>query len=267
MMRTLGIDLSAQAAGTAWCIVEWDAGRARVAKLVVGADDAQLLRQIERADWTGIDCPFGWPDPMVEAVYAYARDGSWPVGTKSEALRYRATDRSVRDMTRISPLSVSSNWIAVCAWRCASLLTHQAAAAGLELDRIGLPADGGLARHGVIEVYPRAALAMWGLPHRGYKSGRKTGAKAAATRAMRTSILADIERTTAPWLILDTGARAACTESDDALDALISSLVARAAAIGSTRGPSLEERERARHEGWIHLPAPDSLASLLGPPG
>ncbi|MGA8219847.1 MAG: hypothetical protein WB771_14890, partial [Solirubrobacterales bacterium] len=46
-------------------------------------------------------------------------------------------------------------------------------------------------------------------------------------------------------------------------DALIASLVARAAGLGLTQGPdSEEERDRAAREGWIHMPT-NPLAHLL----
>ncbi len=43
-----------------------------------------------------------------------------------------------------------------------------------------------------------------------------------------------------------------CRESDDALDAVICALVARAVTLGQTREPPPESRADA--EGWIHLP-------------
>ncbi len=59
------------------------------------------------------------------------------------------------------------------------------------------------------------------------------------------------------------GAREACIESDDALDALLAALIARAAALGLTVPPGADDLELARREGWIHLPQKDSLAALL----
>jgi hypothetical protein len=49
-----------------------------------------------------------------------------------------------------------------------------------------------------------------------------------------------------------------CRHSDDAFDALICALIARAAALGLTTPPSPgTQTERASVEGWIHLPTSD----------
>ena len=50
--------------------------------------------------------------------------------------------------------------------------------------------------------------------------------------------------------------------SDDALDAVLCALIARAAALGLTVPPPDQDRERARAEGWIHLPRRGSLGEL-----
>lgn len=158
-MRTLGIDLASQPENTALCVVSWaDDGRgAEVEPPRAGCDDDALLAEMARADAVGIDAPFGWPAAFVSAV---AGEG-WPAGVAVDALRFRETDRFVRSWTgevlgrRLSPLSVSADRIAYCAWRCRSLLARHR----------------GTSR--VYEVYPAAALAVWGQPHRGYK--RTTG--------------------------------------------------------------------------------------------
>ena len=67
----------------------------------------------------------------------------------------------------------------------------------------------------------------------------------------------------APWLEWAPGAWEACVASDDALDAVLCALIARAAALGLTAPPPAEELELARAEGWIHLPRKGSLGELL----
>ena len=69
-----------------------------------------------RRDWVGIDSPFGWPAGFVSAVAGYAEREPWP-DLDADALRYRLTDRLVRDEVKLSPLSVSSDRIGVTAWR------------------------------------------------------------------------------------------------------------------------------------------------------
>lgn len=95
----------------------------------------------------------------------------------------------------------------------------------------------------IAEVYPAAALKLWGLPHRGYKTGvesRQGGA-----------VLVDRLLEVTPWLQWGDFAEA-CRESDDTLDAVAAALVARAVAIGATAPP--ESSAPADSEGWIHLP-------------
>lgn len=74
--------------------------------------------------------------------------------------------------------------------------------------------------------------------------------------------MAQLERSAGAWLILTEDVREACKDNDGAFDAFIASLVACAAAIGSTSKPVLEQRGAAEREGWIHMPEPDSLESL-----
>jgi hypothetical protein len=71
-----------------------------------------------------------------------------------------------------------------------------------------------------------------------------------------------LERT--PWLDLRTYADL-CTDSDDALDAVIAARTSRAAALSKTSTPDEGHLlQQARREGWIVLPeAP--LESLVAP--
>src|SRR5688500_1804398 len=188
MMRTLGIDLASQAKKTAYCAIEWVSERALVELPQTGRAEADVLDEMERADWIGIDAPFGWPDAMVTAIADYAETGHWPETATPARLRYRETDWFVhkiiaeeRDRS-VWPLSVSSDRIAVCAWRCANLLRLYSDRTGWTLDRVGVSGPSGMdgppdtprpsglvAQTGVVEVYPAGALAMWGLRHKGYK--------------------------------------------------------------------------------------------------
>jgi hypothetical protein len=67
------------------------------------------------------------------------------------------------------------------------------------------------------------------------------------------------------WLDLS-AASEACCESDDALDSLVASLVARAAGLGLTITPSRSDKTREQQisrEGWIHLPESTALEQLV----
>lgn len=273
-MRTLGIDLAAQDKKTAACAIEWGPGCAFVEMPLAGASDDNLIAAMQSADWIGIDAPFGWPDAMVEAIHCYAHEATWPADAVSERLRYRATDWFVHEVVSeerdisIWPLSVSSDRIAVCAWRCANLLRKFSECTGWQLNRIGVPSFGGsddvsqnlVAESAIVEVYPAGALAFWGLPFKGYK--RNASTPPAAAREQRAAILTALEEEAASWLILADDVRAACLQDDDAFDSFLSSLVARAAATGRTLKPLREQRVTAEREGWIHLPAPNSIDRL-----
>jgi len=238
-MRTLGIDLAARAKKTAACVMVWREGRAAVVSVASDLHDSELLELVERADKVGIDAPFGWPD--VSFVAGHHRMEPWPGADAADPdsfrslLSFRETDRRVGSVRR--PLSVSTDKIGVTAMRCAALL-H---AIG-EVDRAGLGK--------VVEVYPAAALARWGQQAGGYKK-HAADALPPMLRGVRDSL---------PELELGEF-RPELERSDHAFDALISSLVARAAAVGLTDGPEPAVLARARREGWIHLPRPESLGS------
>jgi predicted nuclease with RNAse H fold len=255
-METTGIDLAAQDAKTAVCTISWQARTATVAPPAGGADgvtEDALVEAVGKANWVGIDSPFGWPAGFVDAVAGYADREPWP-DIDADALRYRLTDRLVRDEVKLSPLSVSSDRIGVTAWRCARLLT---------LARAGKKAADRTGRDRIVEVYPGAALTRWGLDRRGYKTSGNAERKQ-SQRSKRDTLLSEIEGS-ADWLRWQDDARDRCVESDDFLDAFLCALIARSAAVGLTVWPKKKrEWKAARAEGWIHLPRPDSLAQLAG---
>jgi hypothetical protein len=96
----------------------------------------------------------------------------------------------------------------------------------------------------VAEVYPAAALRVWGLAHRSYK-----GAANAAARGL----LVDALRAAGPWLDLGPY-EALCRRGDHAFDAVVCALVARAAATGRGTEPPAAQRDLAAREGWIVVP-------------
>jgi hypothetical protein len=246
---TLGVDLASRPERTAACAVEWTGGRARVVDVACGQDDEALLDRIAGADKAGLDVPFGWPEAFVDAVARFAAGAAWPAASVT-ALRYRETDRVVAARTGRWPLSVSTDLIGVPTFRAARLLSRLAER-GEKVDR------GGGGR--LVETYPAAALRLWGFASTGYK--RRSG------RPALGRLLAALRRRTGAWLELDAAAHRLCRRSDDALDALIAALIARAAALGLCAPPPPEHAARAAAEGWIALPAPDSLEALAAGPG
>jgi len=243
-MITLGLDLAAEPKNTSGCAVEWRDCRAAVRWVATGLMDGDILSHAREAIVLGIDAPFGWPEAYVKAITAHHAGAHWPVETwdrsNRRSLRLRATDEQVHTVTRITPLSVSSDAIAIPATRCASLL-----------DRLGVRDRSGDGR--VHEVYPAAALFQWGLRHKGYKGKKNVGRLLELLAALRSR---------APWLdVLPSDAEmlAGC---DHAFDALIASLAARAASRGLTFRPAADQLDLARVEGWIAVPRKGSLEEL-----
>lgn len=235
-MRTLGIDLAAQPAGTALAVVEWRDRGAELVDLRPGIEDADVVAASAGAELVGIDCAFGWPDDFVRFVHAHADGTADDVDGGMEwrrSLAYRETDRAVRAVTGRWPLSVSTDRLGLTAMRCAALL-QRLASAGRRVERDG--------SGDVVEVYPGATLRLWGLDTRGYRTDPS------ARRALLASLLHD-----APTVSIGTW-EDDLVGSGDRFDAFVAALAARAAAVGLCVPPPAEHRDRARREGWIMLP-------------
>lgn len=241
--RTGGVDLASQDRQTALAVIEWSSGTAvlQAARLGIGNDAIVAAAQDVRL--LGIDCPIGWPRAFTDLLIA-ARGSVVLADTGADdesrrALAYRLTDQLVRDRTGRWPLSVSADRIAYPAMRCAGLLARLAAA-GHPVLRSGRDSV-------VAEVYPAAALRIWGCRTAGYKTD--LGARVALVEELAQR---------ARWL--DWGAhRAACVASADVLDAVVCALIAGAVTVGRTAGPSVDQMAIAGEEGWIHLPDSDFL--------
>lgn len=242
-VRIVGIDLAAQAPKTGLCVLAEDGGRVRAERLTLGADDPTLLEATRGAAKIGMDAPLGWPDDFLEFLEAQRTGDAGSLcrfqgKAGMDRLSFRETDRDIHARLRKLPLSVSADKIARVAMRAAVLQTAWA-------DELGpSPRDGSAA---LVEVYPAAALITWFPAGASYKHPE-------AGRQRRAELVASI-RAAAPWLELSSQQADLAVAHDDALDALVSALVAWAAHLGSTQGPPTEHVERARREGWIHVPA------------
>ena len=237
-MLTIGVDLAAEPARTALAAIDWRGGRAEVRSLVLGASDADVVDASAGASTVGIDCAFGWPIEFAAFVTAHTRREVSPrelVGRDwRRRLAYRETDRAVRDVIGRWPLSVSTDRLGMTAMRCAELL-DAFAAEGEEVDRSG----GGR----LVEVYPAAALRLWGIDTAGYKT--RPEAMPPAVAALRRAV---------PWLDVPDDAIALLRRSNDAFDAVVAALNARAHARGRTTRVPESARSSAEAEGWIALP-------------
>jgi predicted nuclease with RNAse H fold len=260
---TLGIDLSASDAKTAACSIRWSRGTAEVLSIENGLDNSQLVERIIRHEQTAIDAPFGWPEKFIDAVREWRDEQAWSLNPwppdssdpARQELRFRNTDRVVAEIYR--PLSVSTNLLGITAMRCASLLTELAKSSGTPVDRAG----GGC----VCEAYPAAALTAWSLEDGGPKLdpvGYKD--RSAAARKKRRELTNELLGALGDDFGIEEKHKDECYRSDDALDALICALVARARQQGRTVEASRGAESRsAAVEGWIHLPNRAGLSSLL----
>jgi predicted nuclease with RNAse H fold len=247
-MITAGVDLSSQAKRTGACVIGWSHGRAKVANLSLGVTDREIIELTTTADKVGIDAPLGWPIAFAEAVAGHSRDGSWPPTYEhadTSNFRLRRTDLWIwRDLRLPQPLSVSTDRIALPAMRATALLSTLP-------ERVRLDGSGV-----VVEVYPSAALNRWGLPSRAYKGKNNHEGRRAPIAAFIAA--------TEPWLDLDGPDKDLCVSSDDAFDALVAALVARAAAMAFVEPIPEEDRAVALREGWIAIPLEGSLSQLAG---
>jgi hypothetical protein len=205
-MVTVGVDLAAQPARTAVCIVRWTPDIPEIGLPETGFDDDRLLELFTQADKIGIDVPLGWPESFVAAVTSHHRGSPWP-GLARLPLLYRATDLFVQSQTGRWPLSVAASLLAIPTMRAAALLTI-AAEGRAPINRVG--------QDKVVEVYPAAALRRWGLPADRYKGPKR--------RVARQRLISDL-LVRAPWLEPSEDVITRCVADDNKLDALIAALV------------------------------------------
>jgi predicted nuclease with RNAse H fold len=239
---TLGVDLAAEPKKTGLARIAWRRGSAHITDVRRHVTDDDLVEAIVRADKAGIDCPLGWPVKFIHFITSHysghvaLRSGvagsEWRRG-----LSYRVTDLRVKQLG-LQPLSVSTDRIGVTTMRCAGLMS-QLAAKGQPVDRTGAGR--------VVEVYPAASLVRWGFNYRGYKLRKGIEALDAMVEALQVAL---------PWLDFG-GFDDECRTSDDAFDAVVSALTARAAAIGKVEAIPNASLDVAAVEGWIALPTDD----------
>ncbi|WP_405460985.1 DUF429 domain-containing protein [Streptomyces sp. NBC_00101] len=249
-MVTVGIDLAGYTGTTGVCRITW--AEWPVVDILDARSDDDLLAAVRTADKTGLDSPIGWPVAFTSLLAAHRAGTELPVRSRyaphsdgREGLgrfTHRLTDDVAWKRTgagRRRPLSVAADKLGIVAMRAVDLLDR------LAEEGPAIPRDGS---GSVVEVYPAFALIQWGLASEdSYKNSKP------AALLARAAILAGL----VDGLGIDIGERERdrCTRSDHDLDALISAVVARAAACGMTHPPATaEERELAAVEGWMHLP-------------
>ncbi|MDR6176502.1 hypothetical protein QE364_001214 [Nocardioides zeae] len=239
-MQTAGIDFSADPKKTGVATLLWHGDTAAVTAVRVGEDsDQDLCGLILDVDKTGIDCPLGWPTSFIDYLIAHRQGGRDLLVPKTRrSLSYRVTDIYVMERTGVRPLSVSADRIGAAAMRCAAVLSS--------LTRRDVAVDRSGRTGPIAEVYPAAALNVWGLPHQGYKGSKPENVQ------RRIELVRSIELAF-PWLELGEHADF-CRRSDDALDSVLCGVIAGLVMRGGTEPLPENAMGAAATEGWIALP-------------
>ncbi len=237
-MRFVGVDLATEPEACGVCALEENA------VAYVGHGNAShehpdwLLEHCSGSDAVGVDVPFGWPAPFVEAL----RDHEIGVAFGRDRRRYRlrTTDvwvadalpkRLARDRRRPTPFSVSTDKLGATAMVGTVLLSSLSESFRLSPRQSGVP-------RAVLEVYPAASLWAWGLRHR---NTDVTAALGVLREAFRLEVREDD--------------RERLLGSRHCFDALITALTAREYGDGNTFDPPGEVSDGTlREEGWIRVP-------------
>lgn len=195
---------------------------------------ASLLRTNERA-LISIDAPLGWPQPMGRFLRDHEAGEHLPL-TKDEFFR-RKTDESVRKRVGKNPLEVGADRIARAAHHALEVLGRLRTLSEREIPLAWTLQFPSVA---AIEVYPAATLIAHDIHSSGYKA-EQTGQE---VRKRIAKVLRGVVKGIA-------GSHA--IENEHAFDACLCLLAARDFLEGLSVGPSAEELDVARREGWIWL--------------
>lgn len=238
MSLTWGLDVSTNKSKTAAVALDWSReGRARVVDVIRPLSAWELAPLIagQRGSSWAVDVPFGWPDLFVRLMLdrhdhplpasAMPADADWD-RWRTRQVAQRQTDRFVTEhpAIRTRPLPASFQLLGATAamW---VLVEAQLVSYDVSIDRSGITGT-------ICETYPAAALAAWGL-------GR-------SKRTWEELRMAFDFLETDPELVPQ-------LENDDACDAVVCALIARAREQGLTLAPPAEHLSAARREGWIHV--------------
>lgn len=246
---TCGVDLSTKPKSTGIVTIQWDAtGPGLITEARVGANRDELVDRIARSTDTGtvwaVDVPFGWPDGYAEFLSSHREGpatldpGEGPPERPWDLISHRETDRVARGKVGAGfNVSFDKLGATAAAW---SVVEHGLRLRGIKLDRSGLTGP-------VVETWPSAAWRAWGLQ---------------STPAAKASWQANLKRLLAEGVLQAGDHEQELAANEHIRDALACALVARARALGLTTGPEPSSIERARREGWIHIPTAESLGKL-----
>lgn len=239
-MKTWGIDWATEPGNRGAVCLGWTDGSVEVLDVRKGAremkDDQVISLLLSReAASVAVDVPFGWPDGFRCFLEEHARGPAHGLTRgdtrtwRTQHLGWRETDRCVARIDGVTPFRVSFDRLGATAvsW---GAIEAGLAYEGFEIDRSGM-------RGTVVETYPSAVRAM-------LKSSGQSVADGEVDDLLETL---PAEHVSNPHV----------------RDALVCAVAARAHALGLTGRPGEDLVERARVEGWIHVPRPGITLSSL----
>jgi predicted nuclease with RNAse H fold len=273
-LRAVGIDWATEPKNRALAEIEWSGRELVLTDLISPLADHVVAEECKREDVSviAVDIPFGWPRKFREWVARYTPI-SQDRGTPSSLdFRYRLTDQVVQAETGKSPLSVSSNLIAVGARAWAEAVDKHEIQE--HIDVIGEGDSAVLPR--VIEVYPAATLASfnksgYGLLIDGYKNDEQV------RRQLFQSLQAHFGLCLSNGLSLER--IIGIGKHSDQVDAVIAAITSVIFAVNSpsvefthdaapglsewqVRCPNGDEQGQAKEEGWIFFPIVKSAPTI-----
>jgi len=235
-MLIVGLDAAADLANFGYAIARLEADvMHRVEAGLLGSESrisSLAARHLQTATQVllSIDAPLGWPRPLSRAISAHRAGQSIP--DHPNQLFRRATDLYIKRTTGKQPLDIGADRIARAAWSALNVLGIFRRELAHPIPMVWEPDFDG--RFGVIEVYPAATLAGWGLRSDGYKKNEQIEAR-------RT--IAQFFNGRAPWL------SELVNDSVDVFDAGLCAIAGSDFLAGRAAGPT--DRELAEHESWI----------------
>lgn len=236
-MLIVGLDAAADLANFGYAITRLETNVLHRIESGVLGDESRIsslaARHLQVASQVliSIDAPLGWPRSLGRALWAHQAGQS--ILVPPNQLFRRATDLYIKRTTGKQSLDIGADRIARAAWSALNVLGILRRELAHPLPMVWEPAFE--ERFGVIEVYPAATLAGWGLRSDGYK---KKNEQIEARRS-----IAQFFGERAPWL------SELVNESVDVFDAGLCAIAGGDFLAGRAAGPT--DRELAEHESWI----------------
>lgn len=247
-MRSWGLDVSTDPRKTVAVALDWAGGDVKVGEIRPKQGVAEILTLLREQDYAVLaaDVPFGWPTEFASLVAAHQEGhlAAWqhlPGQNQARTWRttqaaHRVTDIALHRHEQIKRMPLSASFDRLGATAAMWALIEADMSSEVMIDRSGTyeASTGPM----IIETYPAAQLAAWGRPGRTKPDWSEL-----------QSLL--------PGLEVDPDDEVILLKSDDARDALICAVSARARALGRTLEPDQDEVGAARREGWIHVTLDD----------